>query len=164
MRWIGPTRPPNRDEGMDRRGDRRLDQRHAHWGKTFTEEGVVEYLSEHIPADSGVLYSGEVPAEVNGCVYFLFSEDNLVYIGQSIRPAERMKEHTKHKRFDRALFVSLPEEYGITLQKIYMKDIEKRLIEFYRPKYNRVSNTKYMSGSKSTYYSLLFKFFRGELD
>jgi hypothetical protein len=61
-------------------------------------------------------------------VYFLIHEGVVVYVGQSLHPVSRVKQHTSCKEFDRVLFLpTLPEE---------LDGVEGTFIRHLKPKYN----------------------------
>ena len=66
------------------------------------------------------------------CVYRLWQEDKLVYVGQTNCLAERIGSHLKDKVFDSFDIYTHIENIQVRLA------IEKRLIEEHRPKYNIV--------------------------
>jgi len=78
-----------------------------------------------------VAVDSEIP--VCPCVYLLFNGDELIYIGQTSNLKTRVQNHINKnisgKIFDRVFFLVAPEEEDRLL-------IEKKLIDFYRPKYN----------------------------
>jgi len=67
-------------------------------------------------------------------VYVLFSKNVVVYVGESINPYTRVISHMKDKEFD--YFRVL---YCRSNRKKYW---EKKLIESYRPKYNKTHKPK----------------------
>jgi hypothetical protein len=61
-------------------------------------------------------------------VYFLIHEGEVVYVGQSVSPAYRVREHFHDKIFDRVLFLpTVPEE---------LNGVEGTFIRHLKPKYN----------------------------
>jgi predicted GIY-YIG superfamily endonuclease len=63
------------------------------------------------------------------CIYFLMREDRIVYVGQSMSIARRIPDHLSSKSFDRI--------YYSPVQEKEMDGIERTLIEYYDPEYNR---------------------------
>ena len=61
------------------------------------------------------------------CVYFLFHNDELVYIGQT-KNENRLLQHT-NKIFDEVYFFPTKEPYNIS--------IESKLLKIYKTKYNK---------------------------
>jgi len=53
----------------------------------------------------------EIAAQAEICgVYFLCEADEVVYVGQSINPSHRVREHRKdRKKFDRVFFLACPQ-------------------------------------------------------
>lgn len=83
------------------------------------------------------------------CVYFLISEDKIVYVGKTCRGLERMQSHTigtesKTKKFDSYFFIKCQDEEE-------MSELETSYIIQYNPKYNKTlpSNAKFVSISKA---------------
>jgi hypothetical protein len=72
-------------------------------------------------------------------VYFLFSGDNLVYVGQAVRILARVGQHYD-KNFDRFSFVNCAREH--------LNDVEGFFIKLLNPKLNRTS-TGVMRGPSS---------------
>ena len=72
------------------------------------------------------------------CIYALFKNEVIVYIGQSINPYSRIGQHTKNKEFD--LFRLMP------CLKKRLAHWEDYLIYKYQPKYNILGKKK---GSRS---------------
>ena len=62
-------------------------------------------------------------------VYFLFKNDNLIYIGKSINIYRRLNDHIKDKYFDSYSFIKCNSDYEAT-------DLEKRMIIELRPELN----------------------------
>ncbi|MEQ1662550.1 MAG: hypothetical protein ABL877_07625 [Thiobacillus sp.] len=66
-------------------------------------------------------------------VYFLFHENELVYIGQGWNCLLRIAEHTRkdsEKIFDRWSYLPINGEAE-------RKELERELVKSYKPKYNR---------------------------
>jgi hypothetical protein len=64
-------------------------------------------------------------------IYFLVSESKLVYIGQACNVLDRILTHVNEgvKKFDEAFFIPIPVEQ--------LDKVERSLINFYRPEYNK---------------------------
>ena len=67
-------------------------------------------------------------------VYILYFHDEVVYVGQSTNPYQRMSQHMRDKRFTHIRVM--------TCKRTRMSHWEKRLIQFYRPRYNVTHNKK----------------------
>ena len=65
-------------------------------------------------------------------IYFLFKDDELVYIGQSTCVYQRIETHRGDKDFDRACYFPCPEGE--------LTDIETVLIQGFAPRYNKTYN------------------------
>lgn len=66
-------------------------------------------------------------------VYFLFQENELVYIGQGWNCILRVAEHTRkdsEKIFSHWNFIAIESEYE-------RKQVEKELLKIYAPKFNK---------------------------
>jgi hypothetical protein len=71
-----------------------------------------------------------VTAEYNrSAVYLLFNEDELVYVGQSVKPLQRIGQHQREKTFDSYRILYCAEN-----RRLYW---ESKLINALRPKLNR---------------------------
>ena len=65
-------------------------------------------------------------------LYFLFDDDELVYVGQTqTHPLARCKQHEKEKVFNGLYFL----EVG---QQVDLVELEHVLIQYYTPKYNEM--------------------------
>lgn len=79
------------------------------------------------------LKRNELSGAVSG-VYFLYSEDDLVYVGQGWNCLLRVAEHTRkdsEKSFTHWSFIAVEDPDQ-------RKDLEKRLRAELKPRYNRV--------------------------
>jgi len=63
-------------------------------------------------------------------IYFLYDDDELVYIWQSANWMSRPLSHSD-KKYNRLVLYKAPED------KIYRENVELSLIDKYRPKYNK---------------------------
>lgn len=63
-------------------------------------------------------------------VYFLCLADEVVYVGQSIKPVTRVETHRadKNKQFDRVYFIPVPE--------FLLNAVEREFIAYFRPRFN----------------------------
>jgi hypothetical protein len=68
------------------------------------------------------------PIDVICGIYFLISDDEIVYIGQSINVISRVASHKKDKEFDSFSYVEVPKD-GLSL-------FEAAYIDAYKPKLN----------------------------
>lgn len=68
------------------------------------------------------------------CIYFLYDEEELVYVGKSTRGICRVYEHVGLKQFTHYAFQYCDEEY--------MDELEQAYIAIYKPKYNLVIPVK----------------------
>lgn len=63
------------------------------------------------------------------CVYILYDDDEIVYVGQSKNVYNRLNQHIRDKEFDRVRYLHCRED-----RKLYW---EKVLTTRYQPKYNK---------------------------
>lgn len=63
-------------------------------------------------------------------IYFLCFGDQLLYIGQSINPLRRLRQHVKDKGFDRVFYLSWPVDK--------LNTMEGGLIRMFDPPLNRI--------------------------
>jgi len=63
------------------------------------------------------------------CVYILYDDDAIVYVGQSKNVYNRINQHIRDKEFDRVRYLYCRED-----RKLYC---EKVLTTRYQPKYNK---------------------------
>ena len=66
---------------------------------------------------------------IRDCVYILYNEDVIVYVGQSKNIYNRLNQHIRDKEFDRVRYLHCRED-----RKLYW---EKVLIDRYKPIYNK---------------------------
>lgn len=62
-------------------------------------------------------------------VYFLIKDDEIIYVGKSVRIPNRLRDHQRGKDFDRVFFVECKEDE--------LDDLEKRCIREFSPRLNR---------------------------
>lgn len=91
-------------------------------------------------------YNGKLSFNMIGC-YFLWYQNNIVYIGESTCIMSRLVQHQKEgkKVFDRWTFKQIS---GSDKQRL---SHEKKLIKHYKPKYNIVHKTQIKRKSKSVF-------------
>lgn len=65
-------------------------------------------------------------------IYLLFEDDEVVYVGQSINPYERLVQHLRSKRFTHIRIMSCNQRR--------LRYWEEKLIKAYRPFYNVALN------------------------
>ena len=95
-------------------------------GKTLHTETEIVAVSE--------------PYKIMCGVYFLVSNDRVVYVGQSVNIPARVAQHkTSGKTFDRVAFVECEKEWLNVLESLY--------IHVLRPSLNGDSNTKGLKAS-----------------
>ena len=81
-------------------------------------EGIQEYLQPHLPP----------------CVYFLVRDNVVVYVGKANNgPGGRVEQHQKSKDFDRVLFLAVPKDQ--------LLEVEKHFRLHLTPEYNQESDT-----------------------
>jgi hypothetical protein len=82
--------------------------------------------------DSIRVYQGQLRefAHIHGesCIYFLIHENEVVYVGQSIKIGQRVLAHREQKTFDRVIYMTVPIQN--------LGKIELELIRELRPKLN----------------------------
>lgn len=67
-------------------------------------------------------------APKTGCgVYFLFDDDNVVYVGQSVEIAARIGQHAKTKGFDSYAWIAVPEELLDAVEQFYITTLQPPL-------------------------------------
>lgn len=87
-----------------------------------------------IPVEEARELKSERVTVFNGnYIYFLFDENTLVYIGQSVNIAGRIPSHLQDKVFDSVFFREIPADEKLLIESINIK--------FYLPKYNRDMRT-----------------------
>jgi len=64
------------------------------------------------------------------CIYYLYDKDTIVYIGKTKRPADRLMQHAKSDKIFNSISIQYCHKDEITKTEI-------RLINKYRPKYNK---------------------------
>jgi hypothetical protein len=69
------------------------------------------------------------PLRGEKCIYFLMDQENVVYIGKTINPYERINFHRQNKDFKEYLIGILKNQYNQT-------ETELELIKRYKPFYN----------------------------
>jgi predicted GIY-YIG superfamily endonuclease len=91
-------------------------------------------------------YNGKLSFNMVGC-YFLWYQNNIVYVGESTCIMSRLVQHQKEgkKVFDRWTFKQVS---GSDKQRL---SHEKKLIKHYKPKYNKTHKTPVKRKSKSVY-------------
>ena len=67
-------------------------------------------------------------------IYILYHQDEVVYVGQSINPYQRMAQHMRDKRFTDIRIMSC--------KRTRMSYWEQKLIQAYNPRYNVTHNKK----------------------
>jgi hypothetical protein len=81
----------------------------------------------HIPMDAGI--------------YFLISQGEIVYIGESANIFRRIATHSDDKIFDSVTWQPLPN-----LKKSLRRKLEREYIKQYKPKYNMLSKERIIYG------------------
>lgn len=83
------------------------------------------------------------PEYFQNCIYILFYEEEIVYIGQTTNMGFRLKQHDKEGTKEWDSFTVIPIKSEFTLRK-RMKNIlfriETVLINRFDPKYNKTTN------------------------
>lgn len=114
---------------------------HAHWredgkqkAKAFPSEGAAwKFLKNRL--EPQIAHLKEYRAwEYPPCIYFLFQNGELVYIGQSTDLHGRIRQHKKRigEQFDKVLYLEI--------DPIMMNEAEKTYIKHFRPPLNKVFN------------------------
>lgn len=67
-------------------------------------------------------------------IYFLFKDEELVYIGQSTNINKRVHDHIIDKKFNTYTYIQFP--------KFKLDEMEKKFIRIYSPKYNIIHKGK----------------------
>jgi len=81
-------------------------------------------------------------------IYFLFDEEELVYIGSTTKGLYRISQHRFKKKYSHYLFeeIIFNSEMTDADKNNKLLSIESKLIMFYRPKYNKnIPVTKFKS-------------------
>jgi len=68
---------------------------------------------------------------IRSCVYFLVDQGEIVYVGQTGHPQNRVKQHARKKIFNQVAILALDESERTRAEAIYIEGIN--------PKYNRTS-------------------------
>lgn len=105
--------------------------RHKQSGSTDFE---VDLTESHIVKNSvpcaDVFRSG---------VYFLVKGSKIIYVGQSLQPAVRLKNHICEKDFDKVFFMETPENLLLEVERYY--------IGKFKPELNRDKNPNHYKGT-----------------
>lgn len=75
-----------------------------------------------------------VPFENGSYVYFLLSNDEVVYVGQTVNLCGRLCGHVKDKVFDYVYYTNVSPENRLIFESMN--------INYYQPRYNQVSLTR----------------------
>lgn len=62
-----------------------------------------------------------VPIQSKPCVYFLFDEEELIYIGQSTNACARISAHTRDKKFNSITMLPVPKENLDYIELLYIQ-------------------------------------------
>lgn len=86
--------------------------------------------AKNIDKQSIISAASVVPLPKTG-IYFLVSENEIVYVGQSTNILDRIGVHLREKRiiFEKACWIEV--------QKQYLNSVEQLLIKKFNPKFNR---------------------------
>lgn len=97
----------------------------------YNNESAVTYLKKDlINHKLSVLYGRYF-------VYFLMSGGEIVYVGKSKDLYTRLDQHLYDKCFEYVLVAEFRSEYA-------MNESERKMISFFRPKYNIVNKNTYI--------------------
>jgi hypothetical protein len=82
----------------------------------------------------GLSIPARIKPPISNVIYFLYDAQELVYIGQSNKPAERIKSHIRagEKKFDLYAYIPLKN-----FSRCERTMLESAYINTYRPKYNK---------------------------
>ncbi len=85
------------------------------------------------------IFKEKIQFQLNPGIYFLFNEDEIVYVGQAMSPKERISHHFKHKLSPGRMF----DSYSIIrCDKKDLNKLENYYILKYTPRYNKtISHT-----------------------
>jgi len=61
-----------------------------------------------------------IPFNNKAYIYFLFNDEELIYIGQSISVAGRIDTHNKSKKFNYVTLISVPEKILNIVEMVYI--------------------------------------------
>ena len=107
----------------------------------FTERRVREDVCVFLNMlDSGILPKEELIKNIMGikefigCIYFLYEDDDLVYIGRTVNPAQRIRNHMSNKQFSHAR-VFFIREIDLTGHNLLCQ-IERKCIKEQKPRLN----------------------------
>lgn len=67
-------------------------------------------------------------------VYLLIQDEDVVYVGQTNDIYTRLKEHARHKKFNRVVFLQVPKDC--------LNMVEEHYINAFKPIYNGSSGTR----------------------
>lgn len=124
--------------------------------KTFIEacdQNIIPYHLSFFSLDNkrATYYKGGHYLYRSPCVYFLFREENLVYIGSTECLPFRMSAHISNRiiKFDSAMAVMF-HQFGIHLNEI--RHAEDKAIRHFRPILNRMNNPDWKKQGRSWVY------------
>lgn len=83
-----------------------------------------------IDLNSEYILENTVKYEMKPCIYFLVSENEIVYVGQTLSLPNRLLSHKKNKEFD--------SYYAYECEKEDMTKLECYFIIKFNPKYNKL--------------------------
>jgi len=90
-------------------------------------------IQEKLMSLDGAWWYENIPSH---SVYFLFEDNEIVYIGKSINPKNRMVNHNKKEKKSWCNAVIIPVEED------YIDDIEGALIRHFKPKLNKTEGLR----------------------
>ena len=104
--------------------------------QTELYNNIVEYLNKYkelIPEKTNIINEATdtVPIKRGSYVYFLLSDENIIYIGQTVHLGGRTNEHLKDKVFDKVYYFNVDESVRLF--------IEALCIQHYNPELNNES-------------------------
>lgn len=107
-----------------------------------TNSGLIDWMSSPYVALVKVNNKRSHPVPVFGFVYLLLKDREILYIGQTCNPRDRIAAHSK-KDYNKILFLPC------VLNN--MRELEIRLIRHFRPRLNKTDNPDWLA--KQSWYN-----------
>ena len=99
------------------------------------DDNVMDYIftQKHV-VNNSLEYSDNFDSQ-DASVYFLINDSNVVYVGISNRPYERLRQHVRDgKLFSRVFLIKFPEMATPWLEEFYIHAFHPKLNDYYPPK------------------------------
>ena len=108
--------------------DKLIEEIHRRWGETIADEKQSPVTEMPSPLAPFARHISEVDNRLLSArvVYFLVADGEVVYVGESYRPLERIAVHTAKIRFDRAFFMKVEDGDALAVEKTFIKLLKPR--------------------------------------